>query len=105
MKETTVSLEAMYNQVQAMLEDAGIPTATLVVEGKIVSYQHIKEGRYTAARMEPDREIRVYINKEGSPSISSHHWSPSVVLETIRVELEKMKISSNPEDKVKDIQI
>ena len=105
MENKTISLQELYNQVQAMLENAGIPTATLVVEGKIVSYEHIKEGRYTAARMEPEREIRVYINKEGSPSISSHHWSPSVVLETIRVELEKMKISSNPEDKVEDIQM
>jgi hypothetical protein len=105
MENKTISLQELYNQVQTMLEDAGIPTATLVVEGKIVSYQHIKEGKYNPARMEPDKEIRVYINLEGSPSISSHHWSPSVVLETIRVELEKIKISLNPEDKVEDIQI
>ena len=105
MENKTISLQELYNQVQAMLEDAGIPTASLFLEGKIVSYQHIKEGKYTQARMEPDREIRVYINKEGSPSINSSHWSPSVVLETVRVELEKMKINSNPEDKVGDIQM
>jgi hypothetical protein len=105
MEKKIISLEEIYNQVQTMLEDAGIPTATLSVEGSIKSYQHRKEGKYEQARMTPDKQIQVYIGKDGMHSIHVTHWSPSVVLHTIKVELEKVKISMNPEDKIEDMQI
>ena len=105
MKETTVSLEAMYNQVQAMLEDAGIPTATLFVEGEIKSYQHIKEGRYQPANMEPKKEISICVSLNETVIVFCTHHVPSVVLEDIRVKLMAWKVEKNPSEKIVNIEL
>jgi len=104
MENKTVSLQQIYDQVQEMLNKAGIPTAGLHVEGKIQSYQHIKEGKYSGKpNMVPETTLRVSILQEGRPIIATEHWSPEVVLTTIRMELEKVKLIANTQQMVGDI--
>lgn len=66
MENKVTSLDDIYNQIQGMMDEAGIGTASLFVEGKVCSYQHVKEGKYKPARRDDiDRSIRVSILREG----------------------------------------
>jgi len=105
MDNVTVSLKQVYDQVQEMMDSAGIGTRTLWVEGKLVGYEHIKTGKHGKSSQEPTTEMRIYISGEGDPAINCSHWSASVVLETIKVEIEKLKITKNPTDQIQDIQL
>lgn len=107
MEQKVVSLQEIYDKVQEMIDAAGIGDSTLHVDGSMKSYQHKKKGTYNKGipDLSIDKDIRVWIHRDGVESITSTHWSPSVVLETIKVEIEKLKIKSNPVDQVSDVQI
>lgn len=104
-EKKVVSLQQVYDQVQGMMDEAGIGTRTLHIDAGIHSYEHRKLGTYSKgiADTSLDKNLKVYIG--GIPSITCDHPSPYVVIETIRVELEKLKITRNPVDVIRDIEL
>lgn len=105
MENKVTSLDDIYNQIQEMMDDVGIGTVSLFVEGKVCSYQHVKEGKYKPARRDAiDKSIRVSILREGHPTIiTADHWSPTIIIATIRMELEKLKLIASATDNVEEM--
>lgn len=101
MENKVVSLEELYNQLQSMLEEAGMGTWTLHLEISMKSYEHRKTNKYSKPDYTPEKSIRVWIHTDtGYPSITINHWSPTVVMETIKTEIQVRQLKVNPPDSV-----
>lgn len=102
----TINLRELYNQIQEMMNTAGIPDATLTVTTTMKLYEFDKAGKYGGVKKtEPDLTISVYISKEGTSSITAEHWSLKVVMALIEAALEKRKMESAATEKDRIINV